>query len=132
MAARLINVSGASDVIKSGFITYCDEAKHSVLGVPTQLLERYSAVSEQVAEAMAAGGAKAAGADACLSVTGIAGPDGGSDEKPVGLVYIGCYFAGKTVVREYRMRGNREKIREQAVVQALALLRRRMITELGE
>ena len=132
VAARLINVSGASDVIKSGFITYCDETKHSILGVPTELLESYSAVSEQVAEAMALGGAKAAGADACLSVTGIAGPDGGTEEKPVGLVYVGCHLGGKTVVREFRMRGNREKIREQAVVQALDLLRRRLITDMGE
>jgi len=132
VAARLINVSGASDVIKSGFITYCDESKHSVLGVPTRLLEKYGAVSEQVAESMAVGGAKLAGADACLSVTGIAGPDGGTEEKPVGLVYIGCCLEGKTIVREFRMRGNREKIREQAVVQALDLLRRRLITELGE
>lgn len=132
VAARLINVSGASDVIKSGFITYCDETKHSILGVPTELLESYSAVSEQVAEAMALGGAKAAGADACLSVTGIAGPDGGTEEKPVGLVYVGCHFGEKTVVREFRMRGNREKIREQAVVQALDLLRRRLITDMGE
>ena len=132
VAARLINVSGASDVIKSGFITYCDETKHSILGVPTELLESYSAVSEQVAEAMALGGAKAAGADACLSVTGIAGPDGGTEEKPVGLVYVGCHFGEKTVVREFRMRGNREKIREQAVVQALDLLRRGLITDMGE
>lgn len=132
VAARLINVSGASDVIKSGFITYCDESKHSVLGVPARLLEKYGAVSEQVAESMAVGGAKLAGADACLSVTGIAGPDGGTEEKPVGLVYIGCCLEGKTIVREFRMRGNREKIREQAVVQALDLLRRRLITELGE
>lgn len=132
VAARLINVSGASEVIKSGFITYCDEAKHQILAVPTELLEKYTAVSEQVAEAMAIGGAKAAGADACLSVTGIAGPDGGTEEKPVGLVYIGCHLKGKTVVREFRMRGNRDKIREQAVVQALDLLRRQLITDMGE
>lgn len=132
VAARLINVSGASEVIKSGFITYCDEAKHQILGVPSELLEQYTAVSEQVAEAMAIGGAKAASADACLSVTGLAGPGGGTEEKPVGLVYIGCYLRGKTVVREFRMRGNREKIREQAVVQALDLLRRCLITDMGE
>jgi nicotinamide-nucleotide amidase len=123
-AARLINVSGASEVIKSGFITYCDEAKAKMLHVPTELLEQYTAVSSQVAEQMAIGGAQAAGADACLSVTGIAGPDGGTEEKPVGLVYVGCYLKGKTVVRELRLKGNREKIRQQAVMQALDLLRR--------
>ncbi|MBQ8814365.1 MAG: competence/damage-inducible protein A [Lachnospiraceae bacterium] len=132
VAARLINVSGVSDVIKSGYITYCDEAKHQILGVPSDLLEKYTAVSEQVAGAMAIGGAKAAGADACLSVTGIAGPDGGTEEKPVGLVYVGCFLQGDTVVREFKMRGNRDKIREQAVVQALDLLRRRLITDMGE
>lgn len=132
VAARLINVSGVSEVIKSGFITYCDEAKHHILGVPSELLEKYTAVSEQVAEAMAIGGARAAGADACLSVTGIAGPDGGTEEKPVGLVYIGCHLKERTVVREFRMRGNREKIRDQAVVQALDLLRRQLIADMGE
>jgi len=89
-------------------------------------------VSAEVAESMAVGGAKAGGANACLSVTGIAGPDGGTKERPVGLVYIGCYLNGKTVVREYRLRGNREKIREQAVVQALDLLRRCLIEQEGE
>lgn len=132
VAARLINVSGVSEVIKSGFITYCDEAKHHILGVPSELLEKYTAVSEQVAEAMAIGGARAAGADACLSVTGIAGPDGGTEEKPVGLVYIGSHLKERTVVREFRMRGNREKIRDQAVVQALDLLRRQLIADMGE
>jgi len=132
VAARLINVSGASDVLKSSFITYCDEAKHRLLSVPKELLNQYTAVSTEVAEAMAIGGAKAAGADCCLSVTGIAGPDGGTEEKPVGLVYIGCYLNGKTIVREFRLRGNREKIREQAVVQALDLLRRCLLEQMGE
>lgn len=132
VAARLINVSGASEVLKSSLVTYCDEAKHRLLGVPEDLLRMHTAVSAEVAEAMAIGGAKAAGADACLSVTGIAGPDGGTKEKPVGLVYIGCYLNGKTVVREFRLRGNREKIREQAVVQALDLLRRCLLEQMGE
>lgn len=103
-----------------------------LLGVPKEFLDKYTAVSAEVAEAMAVGGAKAGGANACLSVTGIAGPDGGTKERPVGLVYIGCYLNGKTVVREYRLRGNREKIREQAVVQALDLLRRCLIEQEGE
>ncbi len=132
VAARLINVSGASSVIKSAQVTYCDEEKARLLGVPVELLKNYTAVSAEVAEAMAIGGAKAAGADACLSVTGIAGPDGGTKEKPVGLVYIGCCLNNKTVVREFRLRGNREKIREQAVVQALDLLRRCLLEQKGE
>ena len=132
LASRLINVPGASSVIKSALITYCDEEKTRLLSVPKELLEKYTAVSFEVAEAMAIGGAKAGGANACLSVTGIAGPDGGTKERPVGLVYIGCYLNGKTVVSEYRLRGNREKIREQAVVQALDLLRRCLIEQEGE
>lgn len=132
LASRLINVPGASAVIKSALITYCDEEKTRLLSVPKELLEKYTAVSAEVAEAMAIGGAKAGGANACLSVTGIAGPDGGTKERPVGLVYIGCYLNGKTIVSEYRLRGNREKIREQAVVQALDLLRRCLIEQEGE
>ncbi|MBQ6875086.1 MAG: competence/damage-inducible protein A [Lachnospiraceae bacterium] len=132
LASRLINVPGASFAVKSAFVTYCDEEKMRLLGVPKEFLDKYTAVSAEVAEAMAVGGAKAGGANACLSVTGIAGPDGGTKERPVGLVYIGCYLNGKTVVREYRLRGNREKIREQAVVQALDLLRRCLIEQEGE
>ncbi len=131
-AARLINVPGASNVIPCGFVTYCDQAKHRLLQVPEDILERYTAVSSRTAEKMAVGGAKAAGTDACISVTGIAGPDGGTPEKPVGLVYIGCYLKGKTVVRELRLQGNRAKVREQAVVQALDLLRRCLMTDMGE
>jgi len=132
LASRLINVPGASAAVKSAFVTYCDEEKMRLLGVPKELLDEYTAVSAEVAESMAVGGAKAGRANACLSVTGIAGPDGGTKERPVGLVYIGCYLNGKTVVREYRLRGNREKIREQAVVQALDLLRRCLIEQEGE
>ena len=132
VAARLINVAGASSVIKNAFVTYCDEEKARLLGVPQELLVTCSAVSAEVAEAMAIGGAKAGGANACLSVTGIAGPDGGTKDKPVGLVYIGCCLNGKTVVREFRLRGNREKIREQAVVQALDCLRRCLLMQEGE
>ena len=132
LASRLISVPGASSAIKSALITYCDEEKMRLLGVSKELLEKYSAVSAEVAEAMAIGGAKAGGANACLSVTGIAGPDGGTKERPVGLVYIGCYLNGNTVVSEYRLRGNREKIREQAVVQALDLLRCCLIEQEGE
>ena len=132
VAARLINVSGASSVLRSALITYCDEEKSRLLGVDPELLATHTAVSSEVAYAMAVGGAKAAGADACLSVTGIAGPDGGTKEKPVGLVYIGCYLKGRTEVRELHLRGNREKIREQAVIQALDLMRRCLSEQMGE
>ncbi len=86
-------------------------------------LHKYGAVSEQVAYEMATGSAMVSRADVNVSITGIAGPDGGSVEKPVGLVYIGCCVKGKTTVRQYRFMGNREKIRESAVSAALTLMR---------
>lgn len=123
LAGRLINAAGASKVIKQGYITYSDKVKNRVLGVKRDTLERYTAVSEQVAYEMAEGGAKAAGADACISVTGLAGPDGGTEENPVGTVYIACYLNGTVKVERYQFKGNRQKIRDYAVVRALNLLR---------
>ncbi|MFR1833034.1 MAG: competence/damage-inducible protein A, partial [Lachnospiraceae bacterium] len=88
LAGRIVNVPGASEVFKEGFVTYSNKAKRKRLDVGKATLKKYGAVSEQTAKEMAAGGAFAADADACIAVTGIAGPDGGSEEKPVGLVYI--------------------------------------------
>lgn len=123
LAGRIMNVAGASGVYNEGYITYSNEAKSRLLGVAAGTLEQYGAVSPQTAREMAEGAAKAAGADAALSVTGIAGPDGGTKEKPVGLVYIGCSVKGHTRVEEFRFSGNREKNRDYAVVRALTLLR---------
>jgi PncC family amidohydrolase len=92
------------------------------VGVKEATLQAHGAVSEETAREMAEGGAKAANADAALSVTGIAGPGGGTKEKPVGLVYIGCYVNGKTIVKKNLFTGNRRKVREQAVETALKLL----------
>lgn len=122
IAATLINVAGASMVLMEGYITYSNESKERILSVRRETLQKYGAVSRQVAEQMAEGAAKVAGADAVLAATGIAGPDGGTEEKPVGLVYIGCYFKGRTVVQENLFRGNREEVRRQTVEAALALL----------
>ena len=94
LAGRLINVPGISQYLKEGYVTYSNEAKEKLLGVPAETLKRYGAVSPQTAEAMAEGGAKAANADLCIAVTGIAGPDGGTEEKPVVLVYMSCYCRG--------------------------------------
>jgi nicotinamide-nucleotide amidase len=124
LAGRIVNVSGASSVFKEGFITYSNEAKQKYLGVSGETLKQFGAVSEQTAYEMAQGTAAATGADITVAVTGIAGPDGGTEEKPVGLVYISCYYKGKVVVKECRMKGNREKIREQSVTKVLDLLRR--------
>lgn len=122
LSGRIVNVAGASDVFKQSFVTYCDEAKKSMVGVKKDTLEKYTAVSSQTALEMAEGGARTAGADACLSVTGIAGPDG-TEEQPAGLVYIGCSVKGHTEVKKYHFTGNRQKVREYAVVSALTLLR---------
>lgn len=127
LAGRIMNVAGVSDVYHEGYITYSNAAKEKLLGVKHGTLESCGAVSPQTAEEMAAGAAKAAGADAALSVTGIAGPDGGTEEKPVGLVYIGCYLKGNTRVEEFRFTGNREKNRDYAVVRALTLLREELL-----
>lgn len=123
LSSRIINVPGTSDVYKEGFITYSNEAKHKYLGVKNSVLAKYGAVSKETAAMMAEGGRKAADADICVSVTGIAGPGGGTEEKPVGLVYIACAYKKKTIVRELRLNGNRAKIREQAAARALILLR---------
>ena len=127
LSSRLLNVSGASGVYNEGYITYANASKEKILGVKHETLETYGAVSEQTAAEMALGAAKAAGADAALSVTGIAGPGGGTAEKPVGLVYIGCAVNGEVTVREYRFTGNREKNRDYAVVRAITLLREELL-----
>lgn len=99
IAATLVNVPGASDVLNEGYITYSNEAKIRLVNVSPETLERYGAVSSQTAKGMANGAAKAAKAEAALSATGIAGPGGGTEEKPVGLVYIGCSVNGKTTAK---------------------------------
>ena len=123
LAARLINVSGVSDVYKSGYITYSNKAKRRILGIKKGLLEKKGAVSEEVAKEMAKGAAAISRAEVAVSITGIAGPGGGTEEKPVGLVYIACSVCGKIKVRKYNFRGNRAKIRETAVSSALILMR---------
>lgn len=127
LSGRLLNVSGASGVYNEGYITYANASKEKILGVKHETLETYGAVSEQTAAEMALGAAKVAGADAALSVTGIAGPGGGTAEKPVGLVYIGCAVNGEVTVREYRFTGNREKNRDYAVARAITLLREELL-----
>ena len=122
VSGRIINVPGASDIINVGFVTYSNEAKMEYLGVSDLTLEKHGAVSMQCAKEMAEGAAEHTGSDVGLSTTGIAGPDGGTEEKPVGLVYIGCSIRGKTKVSEHRFKGDRKEVRESAVAAALALL----------
>ena len=126
LAGRILNVSGASGVYNAGHITYSNEAKERLLGVLHETLDVYGAVSEQTAKEMAEGAAKAARANVGLSTTGIAGPGGGTPEKPVGLVYVGCSINGETSVQECRFCGNRKENREAAVEAAVELLMKQL------
>ena len=129
IAGTLVNVAGASDVLNEGYVTYSNDAKERLVGVKHETLEEYGAVSEQTAREMAEGAARAAKADAALSATGIAGPGGGTEEKPVGLVYIGCYVNGETTVKECRFEGSRMENRLHTVETALQLLLRQLSEE---
>ena len=126
LAGRLINYPGISKVFKEGFITYSNESKINTLGVDSKILSNYGAVSEEVAKQMAKGAADRAKSDVALSITGIAGPDGGTDEKPVGLVYIGLYLLGEVKVMKMDSWGSRDNVRRRAVSQALDMLRREL------
>ena len=132
IAARIVNVPGASQVFTHGFVTYSNRAKRECLGVKKSTLKTVGAVSAKCAKQMAKGGCAASGADICLSVTGLAGPDGGTSETPVGTVFMGCCCNGHTITREYHFTGNRTKIRQQAVASALVLLRECMMGEVEE
>lgn len=123
LAGRLINVAGVSEVFKSGYITYSNKAKRRMLGIKKNLLEKHGAVSKEIAREMAKGAALVSKADVTVGITGIAGPDGGSEEKPVGLVYIGCSVCGKVTVKEFLFNGDRAKIRENTVSAALNFMR---------
>lgn len=127
LAGRLMNVAGASEIYNEGYITYSNDSKKRLLGVKADTLDEYGAVSHETAAEMALGAAKAAAARAAVSVTGIAGPGGGSKEKPVGLVYVGCAVNGEVRTEEFRFTGNRAKNREYAVVRALTLLREELL-----
>lgn len=122
ISGRLINVSGASSVIDRGFVTYANEAKEEELGVSHETLEAYGAVSSQTAIEMVKGAAKRGKSEAAIAVTGLAGPEGGTPEKPVGLVYIGIYLYGDIYWQEYRFQGTRQEIRELTVGNSIYLL----------
>lgn len=123
LAARLANVPGVSETLKTGFITYANKSKRKFLGVKKTTLDKYGAVSQETAREMVKGTIFFTKADVAVAITGIAGPGGGTEEKPVGLVYIACQVCGTIAIQEYHFGGNREKVREQTVVAALTLLR---------
>lgn len=122
VTGKLVSVAGVSEVLLAGLITYSNAAKRKYLEVKKSTLKKYGAVSKQTAKEMAKGAALGNNADVSIAVTGIAGPDGGTEEKPVGLVYIGCYANENATVKEYKFSGTRDEIREQAVESALLLL----------
>ena len=121
VAAKIINVPGASDVFDQGYITYSNKSKRKILDVSKATLKKYGAVSEQTAREMALGGVLAADADACVAVTGLAGPDGGTEEN------VSCCMKDEVIVEECHFNGTRQEIREHAAVTALDLLRRMII-----
>jgi nicotinamide-nucleotide amidase len=121
IGARLTSVPGSSSYFLGGVIAYSDDLKKNLLNVPGELLDSYGAVSGPVAEAMARGVIAATGAHCGISVTGVAGPDGGTREKPVGTVWVGVAMPSGTISRQYNFTGNRDEVREQAVKAAMEL-----------
>ena len=126
IAALLTEIPGASDVVERGFVTYSNEAKHESLGVPNALIAKHGAVSEAVARAMAEGALRHSHADITVSVTGVAGPGGGSADKPVGLVHLAAARAGGPTLHQECRFGDigRGEVRLRCVEVALSLLRR--------
>ncbi|KZL90143.1 competence/damage-inducible protein A [Clostridium magnum] len=127
IASRLVDYPGVSSVFLEGAVTYSNEAKISRLKVKKETLENFGAVSEETAREMAEGIAKTAGTDIGLSTTGIAGPGGGTPEKPVGLVYVGLSINGNAQVKKLELSGNREMIRRRTAIAALDWLRRELM-----
>lgn len=127
LCARLVNVSGVSEVLKSGVITYSNKAKHKMLGVKNRTLDKFGAVSQETAREMAKGAASNLKTEVSAAITGIAGPEGGTGDKPVGLVYIAVNVCGDIKVKEYHFEGDRTAVRECSVVAALSLMRRQIL-----
>ena len=124
IAAALTAIAGSSDVVDRGFVTYSNDAKNRMIGVPMPLIDRNGAVSEPVAAAMASGALSRSRATIAISVTGVAGPGGGSAEKPVGLVCFGLARTGLPVITERRVfSGDRTEIRAATVAHAFTMIR---------
>jgi nicotinamide-nucleotide amidase len=128
LGARLTAIPGSSDVVHGGVIAYANDVKTDLLGVHASLIKRHGAVSEEVARAMAAGARAAAKADVGLAITGVAGPGGGTEEKPVGSVWIAVDIQGDTQTRLLRMWGDREEIRQRSAQWTMELLRQQLLS----
>lgn len=123
VAAALTSVAGSSSILYGGFVTYANEAKTAMISVPADLIARHGAVSQEVARAMAEGARRTAGVDLAIAITGIAGPGGGSDEKPIGLVHFGLATAENTIHRKEKFGDlGRDRIRQEAVRVALEMI----------
>jgi nicotinamide-nucleotide amidase len=123
LSGCLTDISGSSDVLDRGFVTYSNESKHEEVGVSSKKLKKFGAVSDTVAKAMCAGALTRAGIGAAASLTGIAGPGGGTETKPVGLVFIGIATSQSApVAHRYIFSGDRQEVRTAAVIEALVLL----------
>lgn len=127
---RLTNIAGASYYFDAGIVSYSNESKIKILGVKLSSLLNYGAVSEEVAKEMAKGVKDITGADIGIAVSGIAGPGGGSEEKPVGLVYIAVDFHGNTQCEKHLLSGEREEIKQKASDMALILLKKMLKKEI--
>ena len=126
ISARIGDASGVSEIFSEGYVTYSNEAKEKNLGVSHEALENFGAVSEVVARQMAEGVCRVTGARLGLSATGIAGPTGGTAEKPVGLVYMGVCLDGVTTVVKKVFKGNRSEVRAQTVEAVFAEVKKRL------
>ena len=124
VAARLTSVPGSSDVFRGAVVAYANEVKQSALGVPAEVLERHGAVSAETAAAMASGARSRLGVDVAVSVTGVAGPGGGTPEKPVGLVYVHAHGPDGELGADFSLPADRETVRRRAAASALHLVRR--------
>lgn len=122
IASELVHFSGISEHFREGFVTYSNDSKIKNLGVKANTIDTCGAVSEETAAQMAVGVKKVSGSDIGIATTGIAGPDGGTSEKPVGLVFIGCAYQDKVVIRRFVFSGNRYQVRLIAVKQAFQLV----------
>ena len=122
IAKTFTDLAGSSDWFERGFVTYSNEAKHEMLAVPASIIEDYGAVSEPVATAMAKGALRHSHADFAIAVTGVAGPGGGSAEKPVGTVWIAVASTEQLVARLYQFDGGREAVRNATLIAVLELL----------
>jgi len=122
LSSLFTEIKGASDVFDCGFVTYSNEAKISILDIDPEILNIFGAVSSQTAEAMAIGVLAKSKSNIAISITGIAGPNGGSWSKPVGLVYIGLASKNKVIIKKFNFLGSRSQIREATIISALDII----------